>query len=425
MTFCGSDSVSPGGHVFEAHGRRDVAGAHFLDFRALAGVHLQQPADALVAVLVRHEHLVARVQRAGVHPEEREVAHERVVQNLEGQRREGLGVVRLAGHRFAAFALTLDGRYLHGRGHVFDDGVEHRLDALVLEGRTAGHQTDFVLERAGAQALLDLRIAQGAAFQVFVEQILGAFGGRFDHLAAPFLAFFEHGRRNVAILEFHPLGFFIPPDGLHLDQIDHADEAILGADRQLDRHRVAAQPGSDLLDAAQKVRARPVHLVDERHPRHAVLVHLAPDGFRLRLHTGYRAVDRHGRIEHAQAPFHLDGEIDVSRRIDDVDAVLGEALVHPLPETGGRRGRDGDAALLFLFHVVHDGRAVMHFADFVRHAGIEQDALGRGGLSRVDVRRDTDVAVSLDGRRTCHISSRRFNSGARANFQRGRSDPVR
>jgi hypothetical protein len=39
----------------------------------------------------------------------------------------------------------------------------------------------------------------------------------------------------------------------------------------------------------------------------------------------------------------------------------------------------------------------VHFTDLVVDAGVEQDALGRRGLAGVDVRRDTDVAVALDG----------------------------
>ena len=54
----------------------------------------------------------------------------------------------------------------------------------------------------------------------------------------------------------------------------------------------------------------------------------------------------------------FDGEVDVARRVDDVDAVV-------LPETGrGGRG-DRDAALLLLRHPVHGGLAVVDFADLV------------------------------------------------------------
>jgi hypothetical protein len=66
--------------------------------------------------------------------------------------------------------------------------------------------------------------------------------------------------------------------------------------------------------------------------------------------------------------------------------VLGEVQVHALPEAGGGSRRDGDAALLLLLHPVHGGGAVVHLTDLVVHAGVEQDALGRGGLAGVDVR---------------------------------------
>ena len=36
-----------GDHVLQAHRRGDVAGVYFLDLGALAGMHLQQAADAL------------------------------------------------------------------------------------------------------------------------------------------------------------------------------------------------------------------------------------------------------------------------------------------------------------------------------------------------------------------------------------------
>ena len=86
----------------------------------------------------------------------------------------------------------------------------------------------------------------------------------------------------------------------------------------------------------------------------------------------------------------------MARGVDDVDPVLGEVEVHPLPEAGRRRRGDGDAALLLLLHPVHGGRAVVHFADLVIDAGVVEDALGRRRLAGVDVRRDTDVPVALD-----------------------------
>ena len=235
-----------------------------------------------------------------------------------------------------------------------------------------------------------------------MQQLLVPFGRGLDHLGAPLVALRAHLGGNLAIFELRALGRIVPPDLLHANEIDDADELVLGADRQLNRHGHATQARLDLLDAAQVVGAGAVHLVDERDARHLVAVHLAPHGFGLRLHARDRAEHGDGAVEHAQAALHFDREVDVARGIDDVDAMLGEVVLHPLPEARGRRGSDRDAALLFLLHVVHDRSTVVHFADLVRNAGVEKDALGRGRLPRVDVRGDADVPVSLDGSCTGH-----------------------
>ena len=54
-------------------------------------------------------------------------------------------------------------------------------------------------------------------------------------------------------------------------------------------------------------------------PRHAVLVGLPPDGFALGLDAFAGAEDDHAAVEHAQAPLHLGREVDVARRVDQVD----------------------------------------------------------------------------------------------------------
>jgi hypothetical protein len=67
------------------------------------------------------------------------------------------------------------------------------------------------------------------------------------------------------------------------------------------------------------------------------------------------------------------------------------------PEGGGGRGGDGDAPLLLLDHVVHGGGALVDLTDLVGLAGVVEDPLGGGGLARIDVGHDPDVAVSGDG----------------------------
>src|SRR5271156_825489 len=127
--------------------------------------------------------------------------------------------------------------------------------------------------------------------------------------------------------------------------------------------------------------------------RNAMLVGLAPDCFRLRLHTGHCVKNRHRSVEYAQRAFHFHSEIHVSRRIDNVDAVR---FVEALPGSGRRSRRDRDAALALLLHPVHYRGAFVHFANLVGHTRIEQDALSGRRLSGVNVSHDPDVAGLID-----------------------------
>ena len=164
---------------------------------------------------------------------------------------------------------------------------------------------------------------------------------------------------------------------------------ILGADRQLDRHRLGAEAVDDILQALEEVGAGLVHLVAEHDARNVVAVALAPYrlGLRLDALVGIEHADR--AVEHAQRTLHLDGEIDVAGRVDDVEALA-------VPERGGRGRRDGDAALLLLLHPIHRRGAFVHLADLVALAGVIEDALGRRRLAGIDVRHDAEVAIVLD-----------------------------
>ena len=155
-----------------------------------------------------------------------------------------------------------------------------------------------------------------------------------------------------------------------------------------------------------EIRAHAIHLIDERDARHAILIGLAPHGFGLRLHAGHRVKHRNRAVQHAQRALDFHGEVHVARCVDNIDT---RALAKARPESGGRRGGDGDAPLALLLHPVHGGRAVVHLADLVRHAGIKQDAFGRGGLAGVDVRHDPDVARILEFVWPGHFYSFRFS----------------
>src|SRR5207248_3695166 len=104
----------------------------------------------------------------------------------------------------------------------------------------------------------------------------------------------------------------------------------------------------------------------------------------------------YGTVEYTQAALHLDGEVHMARRVDDIQPLV-------LPERGGCGGGDRDAALLLLLHPVHGGGAFMDLAHLVALAGVVEDPLGRGRLARIDVGHNAEVAVVLDFMGTWHL----------------------
>jgi hypothetical protein len=146
-----------------------------------------------------------------------------------------------------------------------------------------------------------------------------------------------------------------------------------------------------MIDSNERSNEAPgaVELVDEADTRDAVLVGLTPNGLGLRLDAGDAVEHANRAVEHAKAALDFHREVDVAGRVDDVDAVL-DAVTRP--EAGRRGGRDRDAALLLLLHPVHRRGALVNLADLVRNTRVEQNALGRRGLTGVDVGHDADVS---------------------------------
>ena len=231
------------------------------------------------------------------------------------------------------------------------------------------------------------------ALEVLLHHRVVDVGQRLDQLLAPLgRGVGQVGRDLLDRVVVALLGLPAPGERAHADQVDDADVVALEPDRDLQHQRGGVEPVDHHLHAAEEVRAGAVELVDEAHPRDVVLVGLPPDVLGLRLHAGDTVVDRDRTVQHPQRPLDLDREVDVAGRVDDLDRVA-------LPLALGGGGGDRDAALLLLLHPVHDGSALVDLTDLVRDAGVEQDPLGRRGLTGIDVRHDADVAYL--GERVC------------------------
>ena len=317
-------------------------------------MHLEDLADAFLLLLGGVEHGVARLDGAGVDAHEDELAVERVRRDLEDQSGE-----RVIGRRvtidFVGLVLRIetdDGRHVLRARQVVDDGVQHRLNTLVLEGGAAQHRIGFTVDGELTDAGADLVFGQFAGLEVLLEQFLVGLGDLVEQLCTILLSLVLQIGRDVGgvVVGTHIILDVVPDVGLHADQVDDAGEVVLSADRQLHDERGRTQLGLDGVDGVVEISAELIHLVDEADTRNAV------------------------------------------RGIDDVDLELLLLVMGlTIPEAGGGRGLDGDAALLLLSHEVHRRGAIVGLADLVVLAGVVQDTLGGGGLAGIDVSHDADV----------------------------------
>ena len=131
---------------------------------------------------------------------------------------------------------------------------------------------------------------------------------------------------NVSFLKRQTLIVFVPVDRLHLDEIDNTRKVFFGAYGQLNRNAPRPKTLLNLVYHAQKIRTGAIHLVNEDDSRHLIFIRLPPDGLRLWLNARSPTKHHHSPIQNPEAPFDFNGEINVSGRIDDIDAMLLELV---------------------------------------------------------------------------------------------------
>ena len=174
-----------------------------------------------------------------------------------------------------------------------------------------------------------------------------------------------------------------------------------GAFLRARQNRVARVEADDVLDLALGfvgLRAGEVDLVDDRDDLEVVLDGQVGVRQRLRLDALRRVHQQQRSLAGGERPRHLVREIDVSRRIDQVEDV--DLAVVGLVGQANRVRLDGDAALALEVHAVEDLR--LHLARLERARHLEK-AVGQRRLAVVDVGDDREVAdvarVHGDGNR--------------------------
>jgi len=95
----------------------------------------------------------------------------------------------------------------------------------------------------------------------------------------------------------------------------------------------------------------------------------------------------------------------VAGGVDDVDPMRLKAPVHTGPEAAYCRRGNGNSALLLLRHPVCRRCAIVNFTELMAHAGVKQDPFSGGGFAGINVGRNTNVAIALEGDGLGHDAS--------------------
>ena len=293
-------------------------------------MHLNDTTETLTCSFHGVQYGITRVNHTGVHAEEGQVTHERVGSDFECQSSKRLIIasVTLSRSIFTVVQDTVDRRYVDWGWQVINYRIQHRLNTFVLERRTTGYQDDFVVQNALTQSFFDLFFSQFFTTQVFFHQLFRSFSCGFDQVLVPFVSQFNHVCRDIFVFEGYALVSVVPVDSFHFHQVNNTGEMFFSTNRQLQRNRVRAQTGFDLVNNFQEVRTHAVHFVNERNARNFIFVCLTPYGFRLRLNTTNCAVNHYRTIKNTHGTFYFDSEVNVPRGVDDVYAMRFILLSH-------------------------------------------------------------------------------------------------
>ena len=142
-----------------------------------------------------------------------------------------------------------------------------------------------------------------------------------------------------------------------------------------------------------------------------VFVCLSPYGLGLWLNAALCAEDGYGTVKNSQRTLNLNGEVNVTRGVDNVYSVsiflylrrvTVELGMSPIASRGSRCDRD--TSFLLLLHPVHRSRTFVRFTDLVVNARVVQDTFRGGRFTCVDMRHNTDVSVTIQRMLSGHTS---------------------
>ena len=277
-----------------------------------------------------------------------------------------------------------------GRGENIAEEIQDRVGADIMQGGAEQHGENALGEHSLAQAFFQIVDGKRSFVKKFLHQGVIAFGDEFHERFVGCFRFFREIGGN-----FFNFGFAVTVGRVHQrfhgDEINHAAEAFLGADGQLDGNNTAAENVLQRVERALKTRQLAVHPIQDEGTRLIVLGGVVPGFLGDYLNAGGSVYDDERSVSRDERGFCFVDKGGIAGSIEEIDFCFF-CLAGCLPFGVGKAGIDGDFAGNFFFVPIGDGGTVGNFTQPRRHAGGEEQRRHELGFPRIAVAYNANVA---------------------------------
>ena len=280
-----------------------------------------------------------------------------------------------------------------GSGEIVGQQIEQRGTADIVQRGGQHDRIDALgLERL-AQALPQVFDRQRALLEEFFHQRVIALGDHFHQRFVRGLGGLGQILGNLLDLRL-AVAVGRVDMRFHRDQVDHPAKRFLRANRQLQRHDVAAEHARDGLQRAIVIRQLAVHPVDGEGARHVIFGRVVPHFFRDHLHARRGVHQDQHRVGRHQGRARIVQKRAVTRRIQEINFYFFRLPGgRPLGVSQARVNRDfpGD----FLFVPVGNRVSLGDLSQPGGHPRGEQQRRHQLGFPRVAVTGNPHIAYGL------------------------------
>ncbi len=284
------------------------------------------------------------LHHAGEDFEERDASGKRIVGGLEDVNGSWRGITDLEIGSVAVPGADWFSVYcsmLCCRGEIIHHKVEQVVGPDIAQPGRKEHGENPVFFDSFVQCGNQVLFGDGPLVEKLFHQLVFAFSHNFHQL---FMRFFGCGLklgRDRPFFAFSATSHFVCVS-LHGDQVDHALEALLAADRNLHRNHQPAEGADQAFQCGFIVGALAVHAAHHDDARQVDLVSVLPDLFRYYFHTGDSVHHHQRRFRRRHGDLGFMREHGETGRVKQID-------LRVVPLQRGNRSGDGHLAGDFFF----------------------------------------------------------------------------